>query len=85
MSEPKKVSVSKFTFHYVSIKSFSLVPMPGRGYLFTFHYVSIKSARGLGDSSHNAQFTFHYVSIKSLTDKAVISSLIPIYIPLCFY
>ena len=39
----KKGVIVKFTFHYVSIKSLSVIVYTPLNIIFTFHYVSIKS------------------------------------------
>ena len=57
--------VVTFTFHYVSIKSKSILSSFYHIRKFTFHYVSIKSnSRHISDTVLS-EFTFHYVSIKS--------------------
>ena len=41
------VDFNEFTFHYVSIKSLSVIVYTSSTLLFTFHYVSIKSDTGI--------------------------------------
>ena len=60
------VTMSAFTFHYVSIKSKSLSSLTVYRIEFTFHYVSIKSKGFWQYDACAEEFTFHYVSIKSI-------------------
>ena len=55
-----------FTFHYVSIKSCTMLYQRLIGWKFTFHYVSIKSIDFILSMTCPIAFTFHYVSIKSI-------------------
>ena len=57
---------TKFTFHYVSIKSISDIVWSRYANIFTFHYVSIKSIYSHDKHPSLIVFTFHYVSIKSI-------------------
>ena len=61
----KSITVDKFTFHYVSIKSVIIIKFEFNIYKFTFHYVSIKSVIIIKFEFNIYRFTFHYVSIKS--------------------
>ena len=58
-------NIAKFTFHYVSIKTFSKKSYKSLASLFTFHYVSIKTYLCCIHCIYNYIFTFHYVSIKT--------------------
>ena len=61
----KTITVDKFTFHYVSIKSLTNNAKFKEKFGFTFHYVSIKSEWKIISIKSLQRFTFHYVSIKS--------------------
>ena len=52
---------------------------------FTFHYVSTYTHCRREPVPRMHAFTFHYVSTYTLPDRTGIRSLVPIYIPLCFY
>ena len=54
-----------FTFHYVSIKTFSFLYEHNPPQAFTFHYVSIKTLPQTKEIMYFSSFTFHYVSIKT--------------------
>ena len=56
--------VLRFTFHYVSIKSFFLKPvLPDLSYLHSTMYLLNQAGNFPVPATHT--FTFHYVSIKS--------------------
>ena len=65
LSYYSSLSNNSFTFHYVSIKSQSVIIVSPGLSLFTFHYVSIKSLKCWRYRKMLKRFTFHYVSIKS--------------------
>ena len=72
----KSITVDKFTFHYVSIKSVIIIKFEFNIYRFTFHYVSIKSVIIIKFEFNIYRFTFHYVSIKSKIINAVAHEVI---------
>ena len=72
-TQEKALNISKFTFHYVSIKSLALSLVCTTLSEFTFHYVSIKSVKQMLQGTCMCQFTFHYVSIKSISDSEILA------------
>ena len=74
-----------FTFHYVSISIFTIMPSLTSPSCFTFHYVSIsikvvKELEDLRDFTlHSTMFLFQLLFVKIFVVH------IFLYIPLCFY
>ncbi len=78
-------SSSKFTFHYVSIKSMRAYTIDYPSRVFTFHYVSIKSillklVRGVIVYLHSTMYLLN--PVKSCD---IYVTVMLIYIPLCIY
>ena len=75
---------SRFTFHYVSTYTASVLPGPGLSFIYIplcFYLYDISSSQY--DMLH--LFTFHYVSTYTIIPDCILLPRTYIYIPLCFY
>ena len=78
------IAEKRFTFHYVSIKSFGHVVL-FQNYLDLHSTMYLLNLADIAAVTDNKEFTFHYVSIKSKYHEGVLGKLTCIYIPLCIY